>query len=79
MNETKSAEAVAAASTRDAARALVEIGLSRRDAAELLGPLHQRVDQSCALYDPALTHVDVLRSLRMNAHRLALKVSTTLK
>ncbi|HTD58944.1 MAG TPA: type II toxin-antitoxin system HicB family antitoxin [Solirubrobacteraceae bacterium] len=41
----KSAEAAAATSTRDAARALVGIGLSRRDAAELLGLSHQRVDQ----------------------------------
>jgi len=43
--QAKSAEADAAAATRDAARALVEIGLSRRDAAELLGLSHQRVDQ----------------------------------
>jgi len=41
----RSAEADAAAATRAAARALVEIGLSRRDAAELLGLSHQRVDQ----------------------------------
>jgi predicted RNase H-like HicB family nuclease len=41
----KNAEAEAAASTRDAARVLVEIVLSRRDAAELLGLSHQRVEQ----------------------------------
>ncbi len=41
----RNAEAEAAAATRDAARALVESGLSRRDAAELLGLSHQRVQQ----------------------------------
>ena len=41
----RSAEAEAATATRDAARALVESGLSRRDAAELLGLSHQRVQQ----------------------------------
>lgn len=41
----RGAEAAAAAATREAARALVESGLSRRDAAELLGLSHQRVDQ----------------------------------
>ena len=41
----RGAEAEAAAATRDAARALVESGLSRRDAAEVLGLSHQRVDQ----------------------------------
>lgn len=44
-DRARSAEAEAATATRDAARALVEIGLSRRDAAELLGLSHQRVDQ----------------------------------
>lgn len=41
----RSAEAEAAAATRAAARALVESGLSRRDAAEVLDLSHQRVDQ----------------------------------
>jgi len=41
----RSAEADAAAATRVAARALVDFGLSLRDAAELLGLSHQRVDQ----------------------------------
>ena len=41
----RGAEAEAAAATRDAARALVESGLSHRDAAEVLGLSHQRVDQ----------------------------------
>lgn len=44
-DRARSAEAEAAAATRDAARALAEAGLSRRDAAELLGLSHQRVDQ----------------------------------
>jgi predicted RNase H-like HicB family nuclease len=44
-DRARSAEAEAAAATRDAARALVDVGLSRRDAAELLGLSHQRVDQ----------------------------------
>ncbi len=43
--KARAAEAEAAAATRNAARALVESGLSRRDAAELLGLSHQRVDQ----------------------------------
>lgn len=41
----RTAEADAATATRDAARALVESGLSRRDAAEVLGLSHQRVQQ----------------------------------
>jgi hypothetical protein len=41
----RGAEAEAAAATREAARALVESGLSRRDAAEVLELSHQRVDQ----------------------------------
>jgi hypothetical protein len=41
----RSAEAEAAAATCDAARALVETGLSRRDAAEVLELSHQRVVQ----------------------------------
>jgi predicted RNase H-like HicB family nuclease len=41
----RGAEAEAAAATREAARALVESGLSRRDAAEVLDLSHQRVDQ----------------------------------
>ena len=44
-DRARSAEAEAAAATRDAARALVNVGLSRRDAAEVLGLSHQRVDQ----------------------------------
>jgi predicted RNase H-like HicB family nuclease len=44
-DRARGAEAESAAATRDAARALVEVGLSRRDAAELLGLSHQRVDQ----------------------------------
>jgi predicted RNase H-like HicB family nuclease len=39
------AERDAATATRKAARALVEAGLSRRDAAEVLRLSHQRVDQ----------------------------------
>ena len=41
----RGAEAEAAAATLEAARALVESGLSRRDAAEVLELSHQRVDQ----------------------------------
>lgn len=41
----RGAEAEAATATRAAAQALVESGLSRRDAAELLGLSHQRVQQ----------------------------------
>ncbi len=41
----RGAEAEAAAATREAARALVESGLSRRDAAEVLELSHQRVHQ----------------------------------
>lgn len=41
----RGAEAEAAAATRAAARALVDSGLSRRDAAEVLELSHQRVDQ----------------------------------
>jgi predicted RNase H-like HicB family nuclease len=41
----RSAETEAATATQNAARALVEFGLSRRDAAELLGLSHQRVQQ----------------------------------
>jgi predicted RNase H-like HicB family nuclease len=41
----RTAEAEASAANREAARALTEAGLSRRDAAELLGLSHQRVDQ----------------------------------
>jgi predicted RNase H-like HicB family nuclease len=41
----RDAEAEAAAATREAARALVESGLSRRDAAVVLELSHQRVDQ----------------------------------
>jgi predicted RNase H-like HicB family nuclease len=39
------AEADALAITRDAARALVDAGLSQRDTAEILGLSHQRVHQ----------------------------------
>lgn len=39
------AEAKAKAETAHAARALTDLGLSRRDAAELLGLSHQRVQQ----------------------------------
>jgi predicted RNase H-like HicB family nuclease len=41
----RDAEVEAAAATQDAARALVEAGLSRRDTAVLLGLSHQRIDQ----------------------------------
>jgi predicted RNase H-like HicB family nuclease len=41
----RSAESEAIAATREAARALVALGLSRRDAAEVLELSHQRVDQ----------------------------------
>lgn len=41
----RSAETEAVAASRDAARALVELGFSRRDAAEVLDLSHQRVDQ----------------------------------
>ena len=41
----QSAEHDAATATREAARALVRSGLSRRDAAEVLRLSHQRVDQ----------------------------------
>lgn len=41
----RAAESDAAEATREAARALVDTGLSRRDAAALLGLSHQRVDQ----------------------------------
>lgn len=41
----RGAEAEAAAATREAARALVDSGLSRRDAAEVLELSHQRVHQ----------------------------------
>ncbi len=44
-DRARGAEAEAAAATRDAAHALVESGLSHRDAAEMLGLSHQRVDQ----------------------------------
>jgi predicted RNase H-like HicB family nuclease len=43
--QARSAEAEAAAASRAAARALVDSGLSRRDAAEVLGLSHQRVQQ----------------------------------
>ena len=41
----RSAELESAAATREAAQALVDSGLSYRDAAELLGLSHQRVHQ----------------------------------
>lgn len=41
----QTAEQAAATATREAARALVRSGLSRRDAAEVLRLSHQRVDQ----------------------------------
>ena len=41
----RSAETEAVAANREAARALVELGFSRRDAAEVLELSHQRVDQ----------------------------------
>jgi len=43
--QARSAETEAVAANRDAARALVELGFSRRDAAEVLELSHQRVDQ----------------------------------
>jgi predicted RNase H-like HicB family nuclease len=41
----RSAETEAVAASRDAARALADLGFSRRDAAEVLELSHQRVDQ----------------------------------
>jgi predicted RNase H-like HicB family nuclease len=43
--QARSAEIEAAVATRRAAQALADAGLSRRDAAEVLGLSHQRVDQ----------------------------------
>jgi Holliday junction resolvasome RuvABC DNA-binding subunit len=43
--EARSAERDAVAASREAARALVELGFSRRDAAEVLELSHQRFDQ----------------------------------
>jgi len=43
--QARSAETEAVAANRAAARALVELGFSRRDAAEVLELSHQRVDQ----------------------------------
>lgn len=44
-DRARSAETEAVMANRDAARALVELGFSRRDAAEVLELSHQRVDQ----------------------------------
>lgn len=44
-DRARSAETEAVTASRDAARALVELGFSRRDAAEVLELSHQRVDQ----------------------------------
>ena len=46
--QAESADAKAQAGTASAARALTELGLSRRDAAELLGLSHQRIQQLLA-------------------------------
>ena len=43
--QARTAETEAVAANREAARALVELGFSRRDAAEVLDLSHQRVDQ----------------------------------